>query len=561
MKTPIHLRHTYGSSTRLRQTYGSSTRWQQTYRASTRWRHTIGRQWGVVGYIVLYVGLCIGMAGCKPSAGEDKRFVVGVSQCNDDAWRQNMNWEMSKELLFHPELELVFMEAGANSQRQCEQIDSLVAMGIDLLIVCPNEGDEVAPAVTRAYRTGMPVVVTDRAINNNTYTAFIGGDNYEVGRLLAHFVQEEISEKRSAVPYRVLEVRGLDGSTPASLRHTGFMEGIAPLVGAGKVRVVASVSGEWFAANAEQAVDSVLTQVGQVDVIVAHNDLMGLGARSAFLRHFPNAPIAVVGVDALRGEGNGLEAVNRGELTASVTYYSRGDMVVQTAANILRHQPFLRDTIFQPFIITQASSELMLRSEQALDHEFEVIQVLQNHIDNLNETIALQHKYNIVWIVLALTAICFVFLVAYLTRYRIKTEQRKKETRQQLEEQQKRLDEMSQKLAEVEKSNDKSDQFIQRLQVEIEKRMANSELNVNGLSEAMGMSRAQLFRKTKLLMGQSPNDIIRTVRLKRAQQLLQNTDQTIQQVAYAVGFSSPSYFTKCYKEHFGNSPASKTHKD
>jgi len=87
--------------------------------------------------------------------------------------------------------------------------------------------------------------------------------------------------------------------------------------------------------------------------------------------------------------------------------------------------------------------------------------------------------------------------------------------------------------------------------------LGNSELSVETISKEMGISRAQLYRKIKTMTGISPNDIIREARLKRADRLLETTDKSISEIAYEVGFSSPSYFTKCYREFFGRTPNKK----
>ena len=74
------------------------------------------------------------------------------------------------------------------------------------------------------------------------------------------------------------------------------------------------------------------------------------------------------------------------------------------------------------------------------------------------------------------------------------------------------------------------------------------------LGEKMCLSRVQLYRKTKALTGYSPNEYIRTARLKKASCLLSATGMNVSEVAYAVGFSSASYFAKCYKDYFGENP-------
>ena len=96
--------------------------------------------------------------------------------------------------------------------------------------------------------------------------------------------------------------------------------------------------------------------------------------------------------------------------------------------------------------------------------------------------------------------------------------------------------------------------FIGRLRETIQRNLGDSELSVEHIGEEMGLSRVQLYRKVKALTGQSPVELLRTARLQRGKRLLETTDMTIAEVAYDVGFSSPSYFAKCFKDEFGVSP-------
>ena len=123
------------------------------------------------------------------------QFRIGVSQCLDDAWRQKMNYEMERELLLHPDMHLTHRIAYGRNERQCAQIDSFIRERVDLLIVSPNEAEEVKPAVTRAFRAGIPVIVADRRVTGDEWTAFIGGDNYKVGQLMAQWVIEKYKNK------------------------------------------------------------------------------------------------------------------------------------------------------------------------------------------------------------------------------------------------------------------------------------------------------------------------------------------------------------------------------
>ena len=96
--------------------------------------------------------------------------------------------------------------------------------------------------------------------------------------------------------------------------------------------------------------------------------------------------------------------------------------------------------------------------------------------------------------------------------------------------------------------------FVTRFKTLVGEKMKDPELNVEDLGRDMGMSRVQLYRKLKSLTNYSPNELLRRMRLKKAASLLAASDMTVAEIAYEVGFSSPSYFTKCYKEQFGESP-------
>ncbi len=168
---------------------------------------------------------------------------------------------MERELLLHPDMTLSRRIAYGSNELQCAQIDSFIKERVDLLIVSPNEAKQVQPAVTRAYRAGIPVIVADRRVPGDEWTAFIGGDNYKVGRLMAQWVIGKASDKGSKAkrkPFVVLEVAGLPGSTPATLRHKGMMEGIEEAKGEGleaKVEVQ-SVMGRWYQENAYEVVSA-----------------------------------------------------------------------------------------------------------------------------------------------------------------------------------------------------------------------------------------------------------------------------------------------------------------
>ncbi len=103
-------------------------------------------------------------------------------------------------------------------------------------------------------------------------------------------------------------------------------------------------------------------------------------------------------------------------------------------------------------------------------------------------------------------------------------------------------------------NNPTDNEFLARMNKLIEENFSNSELNVNFLAEQLNISRSGLFAKIKTLADVTPNEMIQIVRLKRAAQLLQENKYSVSEVGYMVGFSNPSYFTKCFQKQFGIRP-------
>lgn len=109
---------------------------------------------------------------------------------------------------------------------------------------------------------------------------------------------------------------------------------------------------------------------------------------------------------------------------------------------------------------------------------------------------------------------------------------------------------------ETTKSNDADTKFINEFKKVVREQMSNSDLNVETVSEMLGLSRVQLYRKVKAMTGSTPVEVIRISRLRKARQLLSSSHKTVAEISYEVGFSSPSYFTKCFKDYYGKIPKS-----
>jgi ABC-type sugar transport system substrate-binding protein/AraC-like DNA-binding protein len=498
--------------------------------------------------IISTLVLLLILTGCN---SRTPQYRIGVSQCLDDAWRQKMNYEMERELLLHPDMTLSRRIAYGSNELQCAQIDSFIKERVDLLIVSPNEAKQVQPAVTRAYRAGIPVIVADRRVPGDEWTAFIGGDNYKVGQLMAHWVMEKWktaqqtaqrsnSPKRGTVskPFVVLEVAGLPGSTPATLRHKGMMEGIEEAKGEGleaKVEVQ-SVMGRWYKENAYEAVSAYLETHPLPDVIVAHNDLMAIGAAEAA------GGVPIMGVDGIHP---GLQAIVDGMIECSATYSSRGDMLIDAAAHILHKEPYVRDTVLETTLVDITAAYPMLKQDEAITRDLETLHIVQTQSESKWKQLQFDRFMLILSVVFFFTLFIITLGYVFIKQRRMQTEI-KHDIIPQLENMQEAI-----------QLSKKDEAFAERLRQVVDDYLTDPNLTVEFLGSKLQLSRTQLFRRVKAVAGKGPLDYIRERRLLRADELLRTTDMTIQQVALELCFSSPGYFTKCYKEYFGHLPSAR----
>jgi signal transduction histidine kinase/AraC-like DNA-binding protein/CheY-like chemotaxis protein len=283
---------------------------------------------------------------------QSKVYTIGFSQCvGDDLWRKTMLDEMKMELSLHPDVKFVYADAKGNSNRQVEQVRQIVQKGVDLLIISPNEAQPLNIVVKETLKKGIPVVVIDRKTSSNDFTAYIGADNYQIGKMAGNYF---LSKNKG--PIKALEITGLPSSSPALERAKGFADAIQS---AKRIQMIGKLNGNWnqSSANAELARNRDL--LASVDAIFAHNDVMAATARRAFDSLHLNKRIFILGVDGLPGAGGGLEMIADKTIQASVLYPTGGKEAVQTAFRILNKEPFIKVNILRSLVIDSTNVQLM----------------------------------------------------------------------------------------------------------------------------------------------------------------------------------------------------------
>ena len=321
-------------------------------------------------HLIIYVAIIVLLTGC---AQQPRKYVIGVSQCSEDVWRDKLNDELKMGEYLNDSLIVKLASSNDDNVLQNKQVNQFIDEGVDLLIVSPNQLSAISKSVERAYDKGIPVILYDRKTNSDKYTAFIGCDNYTIGKSMGTFIAQQLHGKG-----RIVEISGLEGSSPALERHRGFMDAIKPYPG---LQVVASEEGNWKEEGGIQAMKRILKQTQDFDYVFAHNDFLAWGAYVAARQMRVKRNYKYTGVDGMATEGGGLELVRDGIFEASYLYPTKGDEVIALAMKILKHQPYERDNYLSTSIITQANAALTLMEARDAERQAHNLKTLHKQVN------------------------------------------------------------------------------------------------------------------------------------------------------------------------------------
>ena len=393
----------------------------------------------------------IGMTACRQDA---PRFRIGVAQCSDDSWRHKMNDEILREAMFYDGVSVEIRSAGDDNRQQAEDVRYFIDKGVDLLIISANEAAPMTPIVEEAYQKGIPVILVDRKILSDKYTAYISADNYEIGRAVGNYMASTLKGKGN-----VVELTGLSGSTPAMERHQGFMAAISNFP---DIKLIDKADAAWERKPAEVAMDSILRRHPKIDAVYAHNDRIAPGAYQAARKAGREKEMIFVGIDALPGKGNGLELVLDSVLNATFIYPTNGDKVLQLAMNILEAKPYPRETIMNTAVVDRTNAHVMQLQTAHISELDEKIETLNGRIDGYLSRVATQQVVMYGGLVILLLVAGLLVVVYNSLRSKNRLNRELSEQKRQLEEQRDKLEEQRDQLEQQrDKLAEQRDQLIQ----------------------------------------------------------------------------------------------------
>lgn len=348
------------------------------------------------------------LAGCT----SNYKYKIGVSQCVGGPWREKANNEMlSAQHLYDNDVKVIIRNADNSNERQCQQIDSLVDEGVDLLIVSPNDYNALNKSLQRASGKNIPIVFFDRTTSLQHYAAYIGGDNVDAGRSMAEYA---VSLCRDSVRVNgrkpvVLEITGPLELTPDIDRNKGFVGCISRHTDIDYQHCAS----QWTYDDTHRVMTHWLKAGNIADVVFCHSDLAALAAYDAAKSMGMEKDMYFLGVDALPGKGEGIEAVQQHRLTASYIYPTHGEEVIALALRILEGKPFQRVNNMKSYVVTPQNVVDVSLSSNALMRQNQYLATIQAKLETY---LGFYHTQRTLLIV-SLLVILFL-IVAVVTTWR-----------------------------------------------------------------------------------------------------------------------------------------------
>ena len=362
--------------------------------------------------IILHIITFFMLTSC---VAEQKKYVIGVSQSSVDAWRLKLQKELVQASYFNDDVDVVLCNADFDVEKQCAQIDSLVDIGVDLLIVSPQENGKIAEHVSNAQKHDIPVIIFDKTIDIKEYTAFMGADNYKIGRLMGEYAVSRLGKRGN-----VVEISGERTSPPAMERHRGFTDALKSHP---DIHIVGHEEGDWKEASGEKAMERIIRKLEKedpnfmIDLVFGGNDRMALGARKAidcYTKTHTNSAIShnkagilYFGIDAVPGIGGGMEMVENGKLTASAIYPTQGGKLIDLALKILKGEPYQKYNDMETSIVTRDNAKVLLLQYKEVEHQDQNIKMMYAKVDNIIAKLNAQTT-------LLVTFICIFFVIGLL---------------------------------------------------------------------------------------------------------------------------------------------------
>jgi signal transduction histidine kinase/DNA-binding response OmpR family regulator len=357
-------------------------------------------------YRIIFITILLSYFSDSPLVfAQRSEFKLGFSQCvSEDFWRKTMEKEMDIELSFYPQMSMIKRDAGGDSKQQIKDVEEMLKEGIDLLIISPNESKPLTGIVEQVYESGIPVIVIDRKINSDKWTSYVGADNYEIGRQAGLYAVHTLKGEGT-----VVEILGLEGSSPAIERHRGFADEIRQYSG---LQIISSAPGNWTWQGGKNVMEVILKKGIKPKLVYCHNDFMASGAYEAIIQQNKIKDFYLIGIDGLAGEQGGIQYVIDGKLDATFLYPSGGDIAIDVAWKIVSKLPFEKINSLQSMLIDTSNAStikmqngILASMQDKIVRQREIVGKYRTQISNLRLLSIVISSFSVVVLILIILVI------------------------------------------------------------------------------------------------------------------------------------------------------------
>lgn len=328
-----------------------------------------------LGYITL-ISYILLLISCKFRDDDNAKITIGFSQCIDkDIWRKSMDHAMEVEASLHPEVHLTIYNANRKAKKQISDVEKFISDNVDVIIISPYESDSIVPVIEKAYAKGIPVIIIDRKVNTTNYSAYLGADNIEVGRIAGKYI---ISSSKGAA--NVIEIKGGALTSPVYERSLGFNQIVKQYP---NIKVTSVNVDEY--GRPKNDFNDLLDTNPKIDFIYCFNDIIANNAWKIAKTKGLEKKIKFIGVDGLNGTNGGIQLIKDGVLDATVLYPTGGSEAIRLALNIFKKEIFSKNNKLNTTLIDSINADIM-------SNQFDKITLQQSDIEKQQKVIKNQEK-------------------------------------------------------------------------------------------------------------------------------------------------------------------------
>lgn len=507
-----------------------------------------------IKYCLKQVWLCISLVLLVSCAMQEKKLVIGFSQCTGGDWREKMNKEMQSEVRFYPGVALEIRNANGNLQTQLEDIHHFIEKKVDLLIISPLEDKQMAEAFNSIDFKGIPILLIDRNISSNKSVAYVGASNLEIGRQAAQYVLKKYGEQLT----KVIHIQGYDKSTATIERENGFVNELSKYPNF-NIQILASgkdLDGKNIN-KTKEIIKSNIHTLQQADVVYAFNDEIALAVHDELIRVKSKQHPLLIGIDGMIGYGKGINGVKENRLTVSIVYPQGGTEAIDIGMKILNNVSVPKETLLPIILIDKNNIDAYYyKSLQQIEQQQKIDLLCAKNLSLLEEKEDAKRKNMfIIFVLLVVLAVIVIFLLREKLWLKISL----------MWKMEKPINTSGTFAVAVEESgtteNDdegkipNEEEVRRKLKEIIDEHYTEESFEVNDLMKDFTLSRVQFYQMFRRLFHDTPNNYIRKRRLEKSKELILADKYTYAEITYKVGFTSPAYFSKCFKDEYNCTPS------